>query len=278
MQGSSSFFDNQPLRYYRGHAVYLTLYLTLALAAGIVLTILLESAGTSPDFLGFVPPFFLRGALWQPFTYVFVNPISFFTPFSLLCFYFWGVEVEKYMGRRRFAAICVALLATPVLFCLLAYELGFGAGVEGDILLISGLLISFATLYPDMDYLGGWVPLKWFAFICIACGSLMHFPMHDLVGLALLWINCLVGFASIQFARGRLAFPRFRFPSFRAKPKFRIVPKPSPRAERSALDEPDSDADALLDKIARYGLQSLTAAEHARLEKARQDLLNKGKQ
>ncbi len=33
--------------------------------------------------------------------------------------------------------------------------------------------------------------------------------------------------------------------------------------------------DALLDKIAREGLQSLTAAERERLEKARQQMLRK---
>ena len=128
-----------------------------------------------------------------------------------------------------------------------------------------------------MDYLGGWVPLKWFAFVCIACGSLMHFPVAMIGSAAMLWLDCLVGFASIRFARERLR-SRASVSVLSRRAEVSRGAQTFIHAERSALGEPDSDADALLDKIARSGLQSLTAAEHARLEKARQDLLNKGKQ
>jgi hypothetical protein len=82
------------------------------------------------------------------------------------------------------------------------------------------------------------------------------------------------------------------------KPRFRVVPSPSERTGgfgRSAAGAPaaprvraseinasvrsmqaESEVDALLDKIARSGLASLSAAERERLEKARQEMLKKG--
>ena len=161
--------DNQPLRYWKGNPVYLTLYATLALAVGIVAVLLLDSANLPRAVLMFFPEAVVHGWLWQPFTYVFVNDVSFFTPLALFCYYSWGVEVEKYLGRRFFVGLCAALvLAPPVLELLLYPVLGVGGALAGDYALVVGLLIAFATLYPEMDYLGGWVPLKWFAFACVA--------------------------------------------------------------------------------------------------------------
>jgi hypothetical protein len=143
-----------------------------------------------------------------------------------------------------------------------------------------GLLVAFAALYPDMDYIGGWIPLKWFAFVCIACGSIQFFPHHDWLGLIELWLNCFVGYAAIQYARGNFHLPRIPMPSFRPKPKFRVVPRPAPEAEIAPiLAEEDAEVDSinpLLDKIAKSGIDSLTSAEREKLEKARQNLLKKG--
>jgi hypothetical protein len=270
--------DNQPLRYYNGKPVYLTLYLTLVMTVGTVITMFLEAGRFPTQILGFYPSLFTRGALWQPLTYVFVNGMSFFTPLSLIAFYFWGVEVEKYLGRRQFISVCAALVGLPVAVALLLHLFGLMGGLQGNFFLISGLLIAFATLYPDMDYLAGWIPLKWFAFASIACGSLMFFPAHDWLSLALLWTNCGVAFAMVRSTRG-FDF-NFKLPWPRKKPKLRVLPKPAePRPARRPDPTPASDMeeeiDALLDKIASSGLQSLSSAEKARLETLRLKLLRK---
>ena len=67
---------------------------------------------------------------------------------------------------------------------------------------------------------------------------------------------------------------------FRPKPKLRIVPRrrdPEEALTRADFedDEPESEMDALLDKIARNGLASLSPNERARLELAREELLKK---
>jgi hypothetical protein len=213
------------------------------------------------------------------------------------------VEVEKYLGRRLFVATCGLLVAAPVVYYTAFHFLGLSHAsppavpvegqkalhapiyvISGSYLLISGLLISFATLYPDMDYFWGWIPLKWFAFGCVACGSITYFSDHDWVGLGCLWMNCVLGFFMVRSARGLIDFKAF-IPSFswlKPKPKFRVVPKPEPRPASVAAtytpppaSDEEIEVDALLDKIARSGLQSLTAAERERLEKARQAMLRK---
>jgi hypothetical protein len=65
---------------------------------------------------------------------------------------------------------------------------------------------------------------------------------------------------------------------FRRQPKFRVLPTPLARSRR--VEEPDEveSIDPLLDKIARSGMNSLTAKERARLEKAREALLKKDHQ
>src|SRR5258708_4659385 len=143
MSNSPAHFDNQPLRYWKGQPVYLTLYLTAALAIATAILLFLEAGGFPAVVFGFAAPLFFHGALWQPFTYPFLNPLDFFTPLGLWCFYAWGVEVEKYLGRRRFLLLCGALLATPILFATGLYFFGrYGLLVAGDFYLIFGLLIA----------------------------------------------------------------------------------------------------------------------------------------
>jgi len=67
---------------------------------------------------------------------------------------------------------------------------------------------------------------------------------------------------------------------FRKKPKLRVVPPPVPSARatpisRTIPQEVDLEIDPLLDKIAKSGLGSLSKAERAKLERARQELLKK---
>lgn len=285
MSGYGSDIDNQPLRYWNGKAIYLTAYLALAFVAAIVLLLLLGSAGIPLGALMiFHPLSFRSGMLWQAFTWPFVNPLDFFTPFSILCFYFFGVEVEKYLGRRRLLWLCGLLTVVPVFYySMFALAGSITPALSGVFLVSVGLLIAFATLYPDVEMFG-WVPLKYFAGVCVACGSLTYFPAHNWAGLFLLWLECLVGFAFIQHARGifELNFDLRRFWP-RKKPNLRVLPRhePARAVSRSTaiadeVDEAEAEIDALLDKIASSGLQSLSASEKARLEALRQRMLRKG--
>lgn len=273
--------DSQPLNWWGNKPIYLTLYFTAALGVGTILIFLLTSSQALPTMLTFHNGMFFRGAYWQPLTYVFVNDLNLFTPLSLIMFYIWGVEAEKYLGRRQYSALLALLILTPVLIMIAFYFLHMVGEIEGDRLLLAGLLVAFAALYPDLDYFFGWVPLKWFAFAVIACGSITYFPRHDWAGLFAFWATCL---AAYLFVRPPEALTDFRIRKLwpRKKPKLRVLPRPEQGRVRppstaiaDQLGDAEAEIDALLDKIAKSGMQSLSVGEKKRLEALRQQMLRK---
>jgi hypothetical protein len=284
MSGHSNRFDNQPINFWNGNPVYLTAYLTLGLIGGLAVVLALGAVVPLATFV-FSAPAFVHGLVWQPVTYIFVDPdVGLLTLLNFFCFYVWGVEVEKYLGRKRYLSLCAILIFAPVLFFLGTHLLGRDTYLYGIFLLDSGLLISFAALYPDMSYFFGLLPLKWFAAGVTAWSTLTLLSHHEWLNLGALWLDCAVAFALTRHGVDWLEF-RPRVPAWlKRKPKLRVVPKPKPepRAARpvyagsvSAPAAEESEVDSLLDKIARPGRQSLTAAERERLEKARQAMLRK---
>jgi Family of unknown function (DUF6576) len=278
MSYGPSFHDNQPIWYVKRVPVYATTVLTAVFVAGLILCVILESAGLAGVLiaLGFTTPTFLYGALWQPLTYVWLGQVNFFTPLGILCFYCWAVEVEKYVGRSRFYTLFGTLVLTPVLLGVILHAFGFPSGIFGSYALVAAFLIAFATLYPNIEYFG-WIPLKWFAFACVAIGSLMYFPRHDWMGLMQLWASCAVAFGFIRWLQHGAELPRIRLPSFKRRAKLRVLPNPIPRDEQvdEEEDESMSEVDVLLDKIAKSGIGSLTSKERQRLEKAREELMKR---
>jgi len=278
MNVTSSFHDNQPITWWNRVPIYGTGVLTALFAAGVLICAVL-GLGRFLEPFAFMPPAFLAGAFWQPVTYAFADQLSFFTPLGLICFYMWAVEIEKYLGRQRFFTLFGALLLAQPLVCLLWWKAGVPVAQWGNYEIMAAVLIGFATLYPNVEYLFGWVPLKWFAFACFVCGSLMQIAERDWVKLSLLWVECALAFGYIRWAQlgGEITLPKFSR-AFARKPHLRALPDPVRRPRRAREDEPveaTSEIDALLDKIAQNGIGSLTPRERARLEKAREALLKK---
>jgi len=278
MSYGQSFHDNQPIWWIKRLPIYATTILALGFVAGLILCVILESANLLGVLFGlaYSTPEFLHGALWQPLTYVWLGRTDFFTPLGILCFYSWGVEVERYVGRKRFFTLFGLLVATPVVLGLILMPFGISVGAFGHYEILAAMLIAFATLYPNLEYFG-WFPLKWFAFVCVAVGSLMYFPKHDWIGLILLWANCAVAFGYIRWIQLGGELPAISLPSLKRRPKLRVLPDPNARDEErdEEQDSSMSEIDSLLDKIAKSGIASLTPKERARLEKAREDLMKR---
>jgi Family of unknown function (DUF6576) len=279
MSYGQSFQDNQPIWWIKRVPIYATTILTAGFVAGLILCVILESANLVGILLGlaYSTQAFLHGALWQPFTYVWLGRTDFFTPLGILCFYSWGVEVEKFVGRKRYFTLFGLLVATPVVFGLVLAPFGIPVAAFGHYELLAAMLIAFATLYPNVEFFG-WIPLKWFAFVCVAVGSLMYFPQHNWIGLFLLWANCAVAFGYIRWVQLGGELPSIRLPSFKPRPKLRVLPNPDPHAQQDEDDVQDAsmtEIDALLDKIAKSGIASLTPKERERLEEAREELMKR---
>jgi hypothetical protein len=279
--------NNEPLTRWNNHPVYLTTILTGLFIVGLVATAVLGAA-RSPilEWLIFTMPLVPAWSLWRLFTYVFIGQLSFFTPFAILCFYWWSMGIETHMGRRVLTRLLVLLALTGPAACVAWWMIAgpsvAGIAAIGNYAFTCGLLVAFATLYPNTEA-WGWIPFKWLTFACVACGSLMLLASRSWIELSQLWASCAVGFAFMRHAK-ELEYDDYESPFarlgklFQRKPKFRVLPKPA--NARRAVEEADEieSIDPLLDKIARSGMASLSAEERARLEKAREALMKKDRQ
>lgn len=277
MRATSSFSDYSPITTIGRLPIHATTILAALYVAAMLAVTILDSAGISLVPFGFFPEgFYQRGWLWQPFTWSFVNGPNFFFLFGIFFFYSAAIEVERYLGRPRFIKLYALTLLAPAVVLGVWKLLGVSGFANGLAVITVAMFIAFATLYPNIEY-WGWVPLKYIAFACFAIAALGYFPKHDWPGLTLLLAEAAIGFGFIRFLQrgGSMELGDVWEKVFRRRPKFQVVPSPSRATRSSARSEPVDAIDPLLDKIAKHGLASLTAREHARLEQARAELLKK---
>jgi len=278
--------DTEPLAKWRGVPIYLTTILTALFVIGFLVSATLAAA-RSPWMMAltFQTPVTSWSGWLSVLSYPFIELPSFFTPLGIVCFYWWAAGIESHIGRGPLVRLLAILMLLPValLGILSVCGISYG-GLAGQFLITSGLLIAFATLYPNADW-AGWVPFKYLAFACVLCGSLMLVADRNWLGIANLWLVCVASFFFMRHAieqeyDDHVPLTKRIRSWFRSKPKFRVVPRTrdayaSQIREKSDDDEPDGEVDDLLEKIARNGLGSLTPKERARLEQARENLLKK---
>jgi membrane associated rhomboid family serine protease len=269
--------DFRPVMWLRGHPLFVTHVIVLTYVVTMLVAALAGPGAIAEwsAWLGFSSELVHRGQVWRIFTYGLVNPPSLWFVVDMLIIVWFGRELERFFGRKVFIRFYAALyLLTPVVFTLLGFFRPLTlVGETGGF----ALFIAFATLYPGAVMLFN-ILAKWLAIIAVSLYSLLHLYARDFVGLTALWIT--LGFAHgfVRHEQGRLTLPKLALPSFRQRPRLRVLPRPPPHAEidqATIEDDASGEVDALLDKIARSGLASLTPAERARLEKAREDLMRR---
>lgn len=276
--------EHGPVTWWRGHPVHAVHVLVAALVVSMLATTALQFARADGviALLSFSGQAVWRGEIWRVLTYGLVNPPSLGLAIELLMLGWFGREVERFLGRRDFLRLYAGLyLLRPLLFTALAPVLPASfAGGTGSF----AVFIAFATLFPDAPLLFNLLA-RWVAWGLLALGALMALGARDGVRLLELAATSGFAFAFVRHHQGRWNWPRLpRFRVTRSTP----VPAPAhraapvPVAARAAtarstgttppVAAPMAEVDALLDKIAQSGLHSLTAAERARLEAAREDL------
>ena len=275
----SSYSNNEPLTRWNNTPIYLTTILTAVFVAGFVFTALAHRS-MAWFLFAFSMPLDPSWSLWRVATYVILDPVSFFTPFAILCFYWWSIGIETHLGREKLVTLlALIVLTTPAVCALWYWGLHVPSLVAGSQAFIAGLLIAFATLYPNSEA-WGWIPFKWLAFACIFTGSLMLFADREWIALSELWASCAVGFAYMHHAKemehdDTVSLFEKLGKWFQRKPKFRVVNSPSPRGRPAAAESETGELDALLDKIARKGIDSLSKQERAKLERLREAMIRK---
>ncbi len=276
----SSFNEDRPVTYFRGYPVYCATILTVTYAIGVLATFLAQATGsleTVVSLFAFDPAHSIFGGqIWQIFTYSFVAVPSFFTIIGLLFLYVSAVEIEKYIGKARFLTLYGVIVLIPVLSLTAVGMLIPVPRFLGQTQIMIGLFIAFCTLYPGVQW-GGFLTAKWVAIASLVLSSAIDLSASDWISLGELWLISGFSFGYIRFLQRGGELPSFRLP-LRRRPKLRVVQKPKPGVRPSTTDMTGNESveiDHLLDKISKYGLNSLTSQERATLERARAKLLEK---
>ena len=284
--------ETEPFGKWKGIPIYLTTIIVAVMVAGLITCAFVEAEGSFDlRAAGFLVP---RDG-WANAITLWIHPLvdrfSFFTPFAIFCFYWWSIGIETHLGRKALTQLLVLLITIPAAAStLIAYTLNVPDLLLGNFYIAAGMIVAFSTLYPN-SLAFGFVPFKYVAVACVFCGSLMMVAEKRFLGLVGLWSACLAAMLFIKHALDRdfddyvPLTARIRN-AFRRKPKLRVVPRPeSNRANRPRIAETTSEpvdaamaeVDAILEKVARSGLQSLTQSEHAKLQKAREELQRRDK-
>lgn len=265
--------QHQPMMWLQGYALYAAHVIVLGYVVSMLATTLLDVFLVSWHFvwLPFDSSLVLKGEVWRVLTYGLVNPPSIDFVIQMLLIAWFGREVEKYFGRRTFLRFYAGIyLVTPLLFSVIGMWFPLGrAGVTGSL----ALFVAFATLYPGAPMIFNLLA-KWAALILVGIQTLIALDRHNWAELISLWATCGFAYAVVRHHQGVLNLPTIRF--WKRRPKLRVLPDLEPAGSNPpAKNDPMAEVDALLDKIAKTGISSLTAKERARLDQAREQLRQK---
>lgn len=282
MFGVTTSDDYQPVTWVGRHPIHVT---TLLVAVHVVLMVLVcfLSALGAAGFLGAMifdsAQVLSLGRVWQIATYAFVHlPYSagalLWFAVEMYMLFAFGREVERYFGRRAFVIFYALLLCVPTLL-LTIVGLVARVGVAGSATLHLGIFLAFAALYPNVEMLLR-IQMKWVALIFVAIGTLAALANRNWADLLVLWATVLT---AVLFVRLRGAGPELEWWSnfksrLQPKPKFTVVQRETPRRGGEPENIHES-IDPVLEKISKYGINSLTASERRALDRARNRLLKK---
>ena len=217
------------------------------------------------------------GQIWRLGTYAFVHSPSMLLWFAIEMYmlFVFGREVERFIGQRAYIALYALLLLVPSLV-LTVWGLGQRTGLAGSLALHFGIFVAFAAIYPAAELLLR-ITAKWTAVILGAIYVLQLLAYNAWTDLAVLLTSIAVGFCFVRY-RGvgpELVWWENLKARLQPKPKFKVVPKPTPA--RRDDDDISESVDPILDKIARSGIGSLTPNERRILDRARDRLLKESK-
>jgi len=208
--------------------------------------------------------------VWQFASYPFFHFPSIWFVIEMVFFFWFGRQVELFIGRRDFLFLYAFLLFLPpcVLMALGAFT---PTSLAGSGILHFSIFLAFACLYPNAE-LFFTIKAKWVAGVLLAIYELQCLAYHNWNELLVITLSALTAFLFI----GRLRYG-FEFPSFYRMKKW-VVPAPPrlpptrKRPETAQTEDLLVTVDSLLEKISSKGMGSLTEKERRQLSMASDEL------
>ncbi|HEX4140836.1 MAG TPA: rhomboid family intramembrane serine protease [Candidatus Methylacidiphilales bacterium] len=270
--------DYRPLFWVSGHPIYVNrLLLILNIAAFAIVAIAVAVLG--PDVLAALSlsnwDIVHGGQIWRLVTYVIFPPdtwsaINFI--FAMGFLYFFGKQVEEYVGRTAFLYLYAALVLIPSLVATLLAFAGIPINTLGSYGPIFGVFIAFATLYPRMEINIWFVNLYAMYWAFALLGVLTLVDLRDPVGLGALWLDAGIGYLSMRLIGAGYGMT-WLTDWIEERRAARLAKKHNIRVMKETKQS--ESIDEILEKISKQGVGSLTAKERAALERARTKLLKR---
>lgn len=213
-------------------------------------------------------------AVWQFFTYPFVNAPSIWFAIEMYLLFSFGREVERFLGRKGFLWLYLALMfAAPIALTVLGLA-KVPVVFWGSSEIHFAIFIAFVVLYPGAQFFFS-LQAKWVAAILLAIYSLQYLANQAWINLGVLWLECACAVLMLRFSGATNASLAAWLPEREERPVRRV------RAPKAREPEPETDLhqsiDPLLEKISKHGIGSLTKRERLQLEQARAALLEREK-
>lgn len=279
----SSSGNNEPLTYIRGIPVDVTtlliaVHVTAMLLVAVLLT--LERGAWVEPFV-FKTDFLFSGHVWSLVTYPFVHDItqeSLFFALEMLMFFWFGREVERYIGRKAYCWFYALLVMLPpvgmAVLKLALPGLFEPSQINGSSTLHFAVFIGFVFIYPNTQLLFG-ILAKWMAVALLGLHTVACIANHAWFSLVYLWLGVASAWSMLRMAGVGGGFEWLNwYQSWLVERAERRVEARREKT-RQAQIEAEESVDVVLDKISREGIASLTAAERAVLERARQKLVKR---
>ena len=213
------------------------------------------------------------GRAWTVLTHVFVDRFSIHWAVGAFVWWFFGRMAEEALGRAKFLGFLAAALVAGCAVHIGATFLGAPprfapGGVSGLASLTAACLAYSARRDPGRPVfvLFAEIPLRVLALICVAIEAAVAFGFATPGGES---VAAIFGAAAYGLAAWKLGLiPDLG--SLRGLRSLRGRTQPRNAAARPSAtpEQVEARVDALLDKISRSGMSSLTAEEHEYLRQA----------
>jgi len=219
--------------------------------------------------------------VWRLVSFQFLHAGIVHLGFNMIGLYFFGGLVEQYLGKKRYAAFYLMCgLCGGLLYLILnliglmglplpgALAVGSRTPLIGASAGVFGVIVACAFIAPNsvVQLLFPPIPLKMrtfaYGYVALAAANLILFKGSNAGGDAAHIGGAIAGYFFIR--RPHLLREFFDVFGDSSKPKVRKGPKPGKRAVKTA----DAEIDAVLDKVRREGIHSLSDTEKRTLQRA----------
>lgn len=270
--------DYRPLFWMSGRPIYVNTLLLIIHVLAFAITALAVSFNAGVlDFLGLGNyEVVYHGQIWRLVSYIIFPPeTAIMFIFAMGFLFYFGRQVEQFVGRKTYINFYAALVLIPaLLFCLIGFLGYWHENYMGGYGTVFGVFIAFATIYPGVEICIWFVNLtaKGWAYALLAVLSLANLAFHQWIDLGALWCDAAIGYFGMRFigAGYGMTWLTDWLEERQAK---RLANQRNFKVLKDAKET--QSIDDILEKISKHGVGSLDARERAALERARTNLLKR---